>query len=187
MSAAEPMVTAETEETLRVMAHVRDLNRSVAEGALQVATASGIAEPVNRALQRIEELPFLLCDFRFSDASFWRECTRQLPAISEDAMRTGAQVQLARHLLSVAWHCGRAGAGPRLLLGIEREVGLLITTLRFAQLDAIAVAHAAEVSRRWADVPGFWTRLLDTARRGSDERWSRFQIHALRLLGREQL
>lgn len=184
MFAAE-MVTAETEEAMRVMAHIRDLNRTIANDVLGGAEGLQETEAVARALRRLEELPFLLGNFRFSDAMFWRACLSDALPMSVHQKRIEDPVPLARHLLCVAWHCGRAGAGPRLLLGIDREVGALIATLRFAQLDAIAVARAEEVSRRWADVPGFWSQMIATAQDGSDQRWSRFQVHALRLLGRE--
>ena len=184
MSAAEAMVTAETEETLRVMAHIRDLNRSVAEWALRVNDVSVSDSSVQQTIERLEALPFLLCEFRFTDEAYWRSCIRAVPCCADDT-GTDANAQLARHVLSVAWHCGRVGTGPRLLLGIGRGVGLLITTLRFAQIEAIAEARKHDLRQRWAEVPGFWPQLLETACGGSEERWSRFQVHALRLLGRD--
>ncbi|HMN43824.1 MAG TPA: hypothetical protein PKE27_04595 [Povalibacter sp.] len=188
MSAAETMVTAEAEEALRVMAHIRDSNREVAEVMLQMREGHGAASASTaKALQRLEELPCLLGDFRFSDEAFWNDRVRGLTADSPNAVASNVDLPMAQHLLSIAWHCGRAGVGPRLLLGIRREVGLLITTLRFRQLDAIALTYAGEVRRRWDDVPQFWEQLLATAQHGSDEQWSRFQVHALRLLGRESL
>jgi hypothetical protein len=180
MASAEVFRTAETEEALRVMTHIRDLNRELAETIL--VGPSNVAQL--RALQRVEDLPFLLTNFHFDDESFWRNCVQDVPALELPVTLTHDS-QLARHLLSVAWHCGHAGIGPRLLLGIARGVGELIATLRFAQLDAIAMAQASAVQRRWADVPEFWARLIETALQGSDEQWSRFQVHALRLLGRQ--
>lgn len=185
MTTAETFRTAESEETLRVIGHIRDLNRVVAETMLEETV--DVARQGSGALivQRLEALPFLLADFRFTDEAFWLACTqREEP---RDQPIPDPKVELARHLLSVAWHCGRAGAGSRLLLGIAREVGELITTLRFRQINAIATFRAAQVSLRWADVPEFWQTLITTARDGDEEEWSRFQVHALRLLGRECL
>jgi len=185
MSAQTSFRTAEAEETLRVMAHIRDLNRIVAESVLAPPVASDAAAGVG--VQRLEALPFLLVTFRFSDHEFWRARAWDTSPGIDRAVQPDAQVQLARHLLSVAWHSGRAGVGPRLMLGIAREVGELITMLRFSQLDAIASAHATDVQRRWVEVPDFWAQLLRCAQADNEARWSRFQLHALRLLGREQL
>lgn len=188
MSAVEVMVTAETEEAQRVIAHIHDLNRSIAESELGTSDVPQLTAARCRAVQRLQALPILLGDFRFTDVAFWRDCVRLEPRECDVAPApTQAMLRLSRHLLSVAWHCGRAGAGSRLLLGIDREVGQLIASLRFCELDAIAVACAAEVRRRWADVPEFWSQMLDAAQQGSEERWSRIQVHALRLLGRDWL
>ncbi|HEY6641066.1 hypothetical protein [Povalibacter sp.] len=177
----EAFRTAEMEETARVMSHIQDLNQAVAEEAL-----GACCEAMPHAVRRLQQLPFALAAFRFDDAEFWRARISEQEMMSAHSRQPQPDTCLARHLLSIAWHCGRASVGPRLLLGIGREVGELITTLRFSQLDDIALRHAADVHRRWSEVPRFWPQMLEAACDEEETRWSRFQLHALRLLGRER-
>lgn len=185
MTTMEQFRSAEAEETLRVMAHIRDLNAEVAETLID-APMNALTDLQGAVMaERLQAMPFLLADFRFADEAFWIHCAQHEQSVSAGV--ADARTALARHLLSVAWHCGCAGAGPRLLLGIAHRVGELITQLRFRQIDAIATSYAQEMRLRWAEAPGFWERLVATAREGDDEEWSRVQVHTLRLLGREQL
>ncbi len=179
---AEVFRTAEMEETARVMAHISDLNLTVAERVLVGTNHDG---SLLRATQRLQQLPFVLVDFRLADEVFWRGCLAGEISTDSSALDPVLDSQIARHLLHVAWHCGRASAGPRLLLGITREVGELVATLRFAELDALAHRYAKQVRRRWLGVPGFWSQLLRVALDADEAGWSRFQLHTLRLLGRE--
>lgn len=136
---------------------------------------------------------FLLVDMEFGDADWWRGAgshlsePARLPYWRRSFPRTSG-TQLARATLFLAWNSLRSGRDPatvRLLLGMTPEVGELIATLRFDQIDRIAQKRFRFVRPRWDDRPAVWRRLLLAARRDDSRLMGEFNLHGLQLLAGE--
>jgi hypothetical protein len=65
------------------------------------------------------------------------------------------------------------------------EVGDLIASLRFDQIDRIAEKRLRFVRPRWDDRPAVWRRLLLAARADDQKLMGEFNVHALQLLAGE--
>jgi hypothetical protein len=136
---------------------------------------------------------FLLVDMEFGNSDWWRGAGSQL---SEQArlpswrgsFPRASGARLARATLLLAWNSLRAARDPaaaRLLLGMTVEVGDLIASLKFDQIDRIAEKRLRFVRPRWDDRPAVWRRLLLAARADDQKLMGEFNVHALQLLAGE--
>ncbi|HEY4369792.1 MAG TPA: hypothetical protein VGN07_21335 [Steroidobacteraceae bacterium] len=180
------------------IAQVRQLNRWFVELMAVTRSEDCPATPIaqcqslgDEARMRLSEFPVLLANLRFEDAAFWIACRKDVvtndahasfpPTASSDA------IAFVRCLLVTAWQMAHDARAPRFLLGMTDSVAAVIDRMMFQQLDWIAVHYAASLRPRWIEIPDFWPKLLQSAQGADPQAWSDFQLHALRLLGRDLL
>lgn len=136
---------------------------------------------------------FLLVDMEFGNIDWWRGVGSQLaePARLPYWRRSfprASGTQLARAALLLAWSSLRSGRDPataRLLLGMTPEVGELVASLRFDQIERVAQKRFRFVRPRWDDRPAVWRRLLLAAQSADSGLMGAFNLHALQLLSGE--
>jgi len=109
---------------------------------------------------------FLLVDMHFSNPDWWRR-VKAYPARVEPAAEgrgsfpRPAAVQLARSVLTLAWHCVRADRhAAYVLLGLHFAVSELIARMSINDIDRIVERHFRHTRPRWEDRPGVWRKLL---------------------------
>ena len=143
------------------------------------------------ARRRLCEFPFLLSNLSFEDPAFWRECRVGALATETDGQPAlfpvSATIAFARSLSIVAWQMAHDPGSPRFLMGMTNSVATLIDGMTFKQLDWVVIHRGNSLRPRWSNVEGFWTRLLRSAQAADEQAWSDFQLHALRMLGRDLL
>lgn len=136
---------------------------------------------------------FLLVDMEFGNIEWWRGVGSHLsePARLPYWRRSfprASGTQLARATLLLAWNSLRSGRDPataRLLLGMSPEVGELVASLKFDQIDRISQKRFRFVRPRWDDRPAVWRRLLLAAQSGDSSLMGAFNLHGLQLLSGE--
>ena len=131
--------------------------------------------------------PFLLVDFGFRDAQWWRRVAAK--SVRADSDRSwlvpfprATATKLARATLMLAWHTTRTDAeATRVLLGIGPTVSEAISTLRLRDIDRIADRHFRRLRPRWEDRPAVWRQLLACSRETDVIAAHEFVLHALQL------
>ena len=139
----------DTPEALALAMELRDLLRQLT--------------PEMRA--RAARRAFLLVDMRFSNPDWWRR-VKAYPARVEPAEGRGsfprpAAIQLARSVLTLAWHCVRADRqAANVLLGMHFAVSELIAKMAINDIDRIVERHFRHARPRWETRPDIWRKLL---------------------------
>lgn len=147
-------------------------------------------ELASQARDRLVLFPLTLANVHFEDREWWRRVCLQVRAASDGREVGLEQARTAgpmRELLTLAWYMARTPQMPRFLLGMAPEVARILAGLSMLDLDDIATQQVRHLRPRWADAPGFWSELLAAAADPDEERWSKVQLHALQLLGRDLL
>ena len=132
--------------------------------AMALRDVLGQLTPDMRA--RAARRAFLLVDMHFSDPDWWRR-VKAYPARVEAAPEgrgsfpRPAAIQLARSVLTLAWHCVRADRhAANVLLGMHFAVSELIARMSINDIDRIVERHFRHARPRWETRPGIWRKLL---------------------------
>jgi hypothetical protein len=139
------------------------------------------------AISTAARFPFLLADFGFKDAQWWRRVAAKPLRADPDRswlvhFPRATLTKLARATLTLAWHTARTDTDATLvLLGIGQPVADAIATLRLCDIDRIADKHFRRLRPRWEDRPAVWRQLLACARESDVDAAHEFVLHALQL------
>src|SRR5216110_1777210 len=152
-------------ETLETLIELNELclalvaEQAVSRGApaspllRQVAELWQVLDPAAR--RRAAGCPYLLVDAGFADPVRWRQPGSLGVGDGADAPYTTfftvpAATELARLVLTYAWHLARSqSAAARLLLGMPDPCAALIAHLGLRQIQALAEAHPEWLRPRW--------------------------------------
>lgn len=126
------------------------------------------------AFSRLADRPYLLVDFRFQDAAWWRAVHEGTAAASDTHFWRGhpraVAVELAQRTLTLAWHCVELRRAAAILnLGIAPSVADTLRHLPLQELNRLAELHVHALTPRWLNRPLMWSRLLDAAKEGNAE------------------
>jgi hypothetical protein len=143
-------------------------------------------ETCARAVQR----PFLLIDMQLANGDLWRAAKdrpgRSTPRPAwQGAFPRPAAIQLARWILSFAWHKVRAAPHELCLLGITTDVADVIAQLPITEIVPVAERFFRYVRPRWEDRPAVWRRLLLSAQSEDTRRARDFSLYGIQLLTSE--
>ena len=193
-------------ETLETLAELNELGLTllVQQAALQPALPGGEAPALLRellplvpklepqALRRAAACPCLLLDAGFTDAARWRPAPPG--QVGEAAAAAGAAayftvpatVEVARLVLTFAWHLARTQPGAaRLLLGMPAACAESIAALTLRRIHALAERHPEWLRPRWPGRPQVWRELLAAADAGEPLALEQAHMHGLTLLAAE--
>jgi len=115
---------------------------------------------------RAARRPFLLVDMHFANPDWWRRVKTYPARVEPIAEGRGsfsrpAAIQLARTVLTLAWHCVRADRhAAYVLLGLHFVVSELIAKMSIDDISRIAERHFRDARPRWEDRPEMWRKLL---------------------------
>lgn len=143
-----------------------------------------------QARARLVQFPITLANVHFEDGEWWRRACLQGRAATDGREGSSEEARTAglmRELLTLAWYMARTPQMPRFLMGMAPDVARILAGLSMLDLEDIASQQVHHLRPRWADAPGFWSELLAAAADPDEERWSKVQLHALQLLGRDLL
>jgi hypothetical protein len=144
--------------------------------------------PIER--RRAAQRAFLLVDLQFGDIRWWADgaaadaSAARLSTGHVYFPRTRA-MRLARATLTLAWHTIRSDRNNAyIVLGMTEPVAMVISRLRFEEIDKIAERRFKYIRPRWSDRPGIWREILC----GNSELSQRHaDLHGLQLLTGELL
>jgi hypothetical protein len=164
------------------------LNEQCIEILCQIATVSHLELPQyilrNRDLWRLLEpearkrvaaFPFVIFDFRFEDAEWWREVIethRMSPADSTPFSDLVLETllfarQVAREDVNVA----------KAMFAMTSQVASRIASLTLHRVRAIAMSDAQQFRVRWDNDPDFWRDLLIAGRAGDEQAMAAIRRH----------
>lgn len=143
------------------------------------------------AIRKTARLPFLLCDFAFTDASAWSLWTSGRSGSSKFSHPLGviaanSAASVARSVLTAAWIiCSQDVRHANLLFGMPAPISSAVACLRMSDLDRIAQTDASQLRPRWETRPSFWQRLLCATHSGDERQLQASRIHGLQMLAGE--
>ncbi len=184
-------VYALNEHCLEVMAQLarRDSERTTVEAINHLRGAWRTLDIAAR--QRAARCPVLLLDAQFQNEEWWRWAKDARPryrrTVSPQPCFAPKQAEaLMRETLMLAWSI--AGAEPNtatVLFGMTPMVSSIIADFGPQQVERIAALHSASIRPRWANVPGFWRKLLQAACAGDEDSLHDVRLYSIQLLGGE--
>ena len=193
-------------EPLETLAALNELGLKLLaqQAAVQAALHGAQAAPLLRelavlapklepqALRRAAACPCLLLDAGFTDVARWR-CAPP-GQVGDAAAAAGgpayftvpATVEVARLVLTFAWHLARTQLGAaRLLLGMPAACAGPIAALTLRRVHALAERHPEWLRPRWPGRPQVWRELLTAADAGEPRALEQAHMHGLTLLAAE--
>ncbi|MET0659375.1 MAG: hypothetical protein ABW110_14600 [Steroidobacteraceae bacterium] len=140
------------------------------------------------ARKRAADVPFLLVDMHFQDATWWRSAKdprlKRQP-VCDSAFLGPSAGELMRETLMLAWSLvARDRASATILLGMTPAVGEVVADLDARDVERISARHSRQLQPRWSDFPAFWGRLLAAAHSDNEDALHLIRLHGLQLLGR---
>jgi len=189
-------------ETLETLAELNELGVTLLaqQAALHGAQAAPLLREIAvlaprldpQALRRAAACPCLLLDAGFTDATRWRSAppgqVGEAAAAAAGAayFTVPATVEVARLVLTFAWHLARTQLGAaRLLLGMPAACAGSIAALTLRRVYALAERHPEWLRPRWLGRPQVWRELLTAADAGEPRALEQAHMHGLTLLAAE--
>jgi hypothetical protein len=193
-------------ETLETLAELNELGLTllVQQAALQAAPHGGEAPALLRellplvpklepqALRRAAACPCLLLDAGFTDAARWRQASPGQVGEAAGAAAAAAwftvpaTVEVARLVLTFAWHLARTQPGAaRLLLGMPAACAEAIAALTLRRIHTLAERHPEWLRPRWPGRTQVWRELLGAADAGEPRALEQAHMRGLTLLAAE--
>ena len=189
-------------ETLETLAELNELGVTLLaqQAALHGAQAAPLLREIAvlapkldpQALRRAAACPCLLLDAGFTDATRWRSAppgqVGEAAAAAAGAayFTVPATVEVARLVLTFAWHLARTQLGAaRLLLGMPAACAGSIAALTLRRVHALAERHPEWLRPRWLGRPQVWRELLTAADAGEPRALEQAHMHGLTLLAAE--
>ena len=190
-------------ETLETLAELNELGVTLLaqQAALHGAQAAPLLREIAvlapkldpQALRRAAACPCLLLDAGFTDATRWRSAPPGQVGEAAAAAAAGAAyftvpatVEVARLVLTFAWHLARTQLGAaRLLLGMPVACAGSIAALTLRRVHALAERHPEWLRPRWLGRPQVWRELLTAADAGEPRALEQAHMHGLTLLAAE--
>jgi hypothetical protein len=138
--------------------------------------------------RRAARRAFLLVDMQFGNAQWWRHITSRRTRLGPSAAHPDifpreTAIELARAVLTLAWHAVRADRIAAIAcLGMTRAVLDIIRRLSLAEINRIAPQRFLDVRPRWEDRPEEWRRLLIDGQSRDVRRTREVDVRGLRLI-----
>jgi hypothetical protein len=142
---------------------------------------------------RLAHCPYLLLDAGFAAAETWVGLRRAgvhevPPAPAAQGSQAPLGAALIRRVLHFAWHLARCNSPcARIALGMSLDCVTAVARCRLVELEALAEHRPAWIRPRWADLPGLWQALLESAALESPYTLQRLQLWGLQALAAEAL